>query len=69
MRQCGWRKGCYEDAYGDDRFCYYHAKRREPPVAPGNIRDLWTSEALAIRDMQTQLERGRKTLGHRGGKP
>ena len=69
MRECGWRKGCWEWAYGDDKYCYAHQKRREPPEKPGTERDLWTSEALAIKDAETLLLRAKLALGHSSGKP
>jgi len=66
MRECSYRKGCWEYALGDDRFCYYHQKRREPPEKSGTERDLWTSEALAIKEAGSMLLAAKLALGHRG---
>jgi len=66
MRECAYRKGCWQYAYGDDRWCYWHQKKREPPEKSGTERDLWTSEALAIKEAGYMLLAAKIALGHRG---
>ena len=62
MRECSYRRGCWQWAFGDDKLCYFHSKRRNPPEKSGTERDLWTSEALAIKDAETLLTRAKAAL-------
>jgi hypothetical protein len=62
MRECSYRKGCWQMAYGDSKLCYRHEKLKNPPEPPGNIRDQFSSEALAIAEAERLLSRERSRL-------
>jgi hypothetical protein len=49
-------------AYGDSKLCYHHSKQKNPPEPPGNIRDQFSSEALAIAEAERVLAKARRSL-------
>lgn len=61
MRQCDWRKGCWQDAYGDERWCYFHSKSHGP-LAQTDEQDPFSSDSLEIRKAQGVLRLARSLL-------
>lgn len=66
MHRCAWRKGCDTEAFTEERFCYYHSKRRgESITESGTARDQFSSEAIEIRKAEYLLLRAMPRKGDR----